>query len=453
MGTPIRLTDAQMRQYIADGYIALDLDLPRSFHDGVYAKTQEVFEKEGNPGNNVLPRIPALREVYTHPVVDGALRSVLGDGYYMHPHRHCHHNVPGSAGQTMHIDSWTRRRHTTRMTMVFYYPQDTPYDRGPTGVVEASHPYNDHPKGDPRWDETRLTGDAGTVVLVHYDIWHRATPNETEDPRYMMKFLFARLDEPTEPSWEHSGEGWRDDTGMHPAMRETLWNWHSGSPGAAGGADAADVPDLLDQLGADSETAALDAAYELAGAGADAVPSLIGKLADESGRVWRGAGYALSSIGASAVDALVEQTTSDDASVRSRAAATLGDMGAPASASTSTLIDMLKDPDTETRQHAANALGIVSQGSGDALRPLIGALEDGDEWVRRHASVSIAQLAPSINGELESLLPALRDDNRYVRANTMLALQRAGTDEARELLLDELTVARWCPTTTRETTF
>ena len=113
MGTPIRLTDEQMRQYIADGYIALDIDLPRSFHDGVYAKTQEVFAKEGNPGNNVLPRIPELREVYRHPAVDGALRSVLGDGYYMHPHRHCHHNVPGSAGQQMHIDSWTRRRHTT----------------------------------------------------------------------------------------------------------------------------------------------------------------------------------------------------------------------------------------------------------------------------------------------------------------------------------------------------
>jgi HEAT repeat protein len=105
------------------------------------------------------------------------------------------------------------------------------------------------------------------------------------------------------------------------------------------------------------------------------------------------------------------------------------------------------------RQHAANALGIVSQESGDAILPLIGALDDGDEWVRRFASMSIAQLAPNMNGELDALTPALSDDNRYVRANTMFALRRAGTDEARERLLDELAVARWCPTTTRETTF
>ncbi|MBT7099917.1 phytanoyl-CoA dioxygenase, partial [Candidatus Poribacteria bacterium] len=298
MDAPIRLTDAQMRQYIADGYIALDVGLPRSFHDDVYATTHDVFEKEGNPGNNVLPRIPALREVYGHPVVDGALRSVLGDGYYMHPHRHCHHNPPGSPGQTMHIDSWARRRHTTRMVMVFYYPQDTPAERGPTGVVAASHPYNDRPEGDPRWDELKLVGDAGTVVLVHYDIWHRGTPNTTDEPRYMMKFLFSRMDEPTQPTWDATGDAWQDDTGLHPAMRETLWNWHTGAPNAAGGAESTDVASLLTGLGAESETQALDAAYEIAGAGADIVPALVDKLSDESARVWRGAGYALSSIGA-----------------------------------------------------------------------------------------------------------------------------------------------------------
>ena len=453
MDAPVRLTDAQMRQYIADGYIALDIDLPRSFHERVYARTQEVFEKEGNPGNNVLPRIPALAEVYGHPVVDGALRSVLGDGYYMHPHRHCHHNPPGSPGQTMHIDSWARRRHTTRMTMVFYYPQDTPAERGPTGVVAASHSYNDRPEGDARWDEIKLAGDAGTVVLVHYDIWHRGTPNTADEPRYMMKFLFARMDEPMRPTWHATGEEWRDDTGFHPAMRETVWNWHTGAPHAAGSAGADDMDELLPRLGADSETDALDAAYEIAGAGEAAVPALVSELSHRSARVWRGAGYALSSIGAPAVDALTAATQSDDADTRNRAAAVIGDIGLPAATATSTLIDLLKDPDTTVRQHAANALGIVSQESGDAILPLIGALDDGDEWVRRFASMSIAQLAPNMNGEMHALTPALGDDNRYVRANTMFALRRAGTDEARERLLDELAVARWCPTTTRETTF
>ena len=93
--------------------------------------------------------------------------------------------------------------------------------------------------------------------------------------------------------------------------------------------------------------------------------------------------------------------------------------------------------------------------AGPELRTvaLIEALGDGDEWVRRHASVSIAQLAPSMNGELDALFPALDDENRYVRANTMFALQRSGSARAQERLIEELTLARWCPTTTRETTF
>ncbi|MEO2003685.1 MAG: HEAT repeat domain-containing protein, partial [Candidatus Poribacteria bacterium] len=408
---------------------------------------------EGNPGNNVLPRIPALREVYCHPVVDGALRSILGDGYYMPPHRHCHHNPPGSPGQTMHIDSWSRRRHTTRMVMVFYYPQDTPAERGPTSVVRASHPYNDRPEGDPRWDETKLVGDAGTVVLVHYDIWHRGTPNETDDPRYMMKFLFSRMDEPTAATWDASGDAWADDPDIHSTMRETLWNWHTGSPGSAGTAGAGDVDTLVARLGAESETDALDAAYEVAGAGEAAVGRLMGALADDNDRVWRGAGYALGAIGEPALEALSSEVASDDAERRARAAAVIGDIGLPAASTTSALVDLLKDDDKTVRQTAANALGIVAQGSGEPILPLIEALGDGDEWVRRHASVSIAQLAPSMNGELDALLPALDDENRYVRANTMFALQRSGSPRAQERLIEELTLARWCPTTTRETTF
>ena len=42
-----------------------------------------------------------------------------------------------------------------------------------------------------------LTCAAGTVVITHYEIWHRATANRSTRTRYMLKFLFARTQEST----------------------------------------------------------------------------------------------------------------------------------------------------------------------------------------------------------------------------------------------------------------
>jgi hypothetical protein len=45
---------------------------------------------------------------------------------------------------------------------------------------------------------------AGTVVLIHYDIVHRGTANTSNSShRFMFKFQFNRLEEPTRPTWNH----------------------------------------------------------------------------------------------------------------------------------------------------------------------------------------------------------------------------------------------------------
>ena len=76
------LGDEEMQQFIAEGYLTLKSSLPASHHQDIYQRTEEVFAKEGNPGNNVLPRIPALQQVFDDPVVRGALTSVVGAGLH-----------------------------------------------------------------------------------------------------------------------------------------------------------------------------------------------------------------------------------------------------------------------------------------------------------------------------------------------------------------------------------
>ena len=129
---PHRLNDEQMRGFIRNGYLAVKTGLAAEFHRQVWDQTEAVFESEGNPGNNLLARIPAVQEVFDDPAVDGALASVLGPNYYMHPHRHCHYRPPGSEGQQIHKDGFTKRRHRARWILAMYYPQDTTVDMGPT---------------------------------------------------------------------------------------------------------------------------------------------------------------------------------------------------------------------------------------------------------------------------------------------------------------------------------
>ena len=137
-----RLTDPQMAQFLAHGYITITPNLSSAFHAEVFAQHQEVFEKEGNPGNNLLPRIPLVRQVFEDAAVVGALKSTAGDDYYLQPHRHPHFIKAHSEGQSMHQDGGKRWPHRTRYLLAFYYPHDTPIERGPSGIVPGSHYFN-----------------------------------------------------------------------------------------------------------------------------------------------------------------------------------------------------------------------------------------------------------------------------------------------------------------------
>ena len=227
-----RLTDSQMAQFIAHGYLTITPDLPPEFHAEVFAKHEEVFAKEGNPGNNLLPRMPLVGEIFADPAVVGALQSTAGDDYYLQPHRHPHFNPPNSKGQGMHQDGGKRWSHRTRYLLAFYYPQDTPLARGPSGIVPGSHYFNT-PEGARTSEETPLITPAGTVTIVDYDLWHRAMPNLTDSNRYMVKFLFARMSEPQAPAWHNELADWpgiapvlAGDSPELQQMYAQAWRWH-----------------------------------------------------------------------------------------------------------------------------------------------------------------------------------------------------------------------------------
>lgn len=454
------LTDDQMRQFIVDGYVIVRPDLDDGLHGRIFAETQAVFEQEGNPGNNLVPRIPAVQQVLDSPEVRGGLTSILGEGYYTQPHRHCHFNPPGSEGQHLHQDGSSRWSHHTRRILLFYYPQDTPEELGPTAVVPGSHFYATR-EGVDSFPELPLCGPAGTVAIVHYDLFHRATPNRTERNRYMMKFLFARTAEPRSPSWRSDAPGWPADGSPDRKMHEHVWDWHCGrtangaaQDGPAGAADSTEaVAELLPGMEDNCEGARLRAAYALSGAGSAAAPGLAGLLHADSQELRRNACHALSALGKAAVGPLIDALQGGAPEhERAEAAETLGDIGLAAGPAVPALTERLRDESDPVRAQAAEALGTIAQTDSAAAPALAGALADESVPVRRNAAFALVRLGPHGEAAIPALGDVLYDEDRYVRGDAAQALLRIGTPQALETVLPFLETSRWCPLTTKEST-
>lgn len=129
-------------------------------------------------------------------VVDSQLSYTVG--YMMHPHRHCHLSPPGVGAQTIHKDSYfstyKARHHRPYWAMAMYYPQEVTTQNGATGVVPYSQYLTRHQKdrmanipADWSLEEIQAVAPAGSVVIIHYDIFHRGRENNTNADRFMFK--------------------------------------------------------------------------------------------------------------------------------------------------------------------------------------------------------------------------------------------------------------------------
>jgi hypothetical protein len=126
--------------------------------------------------------------------------------------------------------------------MALYYPQTVTLDLGPTGIVPSRYSHailsSTHCMAATEVDQP-LTVEAGSVVLIHGDTWHRAMSNTAPEGsrRFMLKFYFVRMQEPwmapASSSWDHretaeESERWWavDGAGMQDDdAAQATWRW------------------------------------------------------------------------------------------------------------------------------------------------------------------------------------------------------------------------------------
>ena len=508
------LDDEAMQGFVREGYVTVKSELPREFHDRMHAALDPLDEGGPRGHNNLLPCVPELAHLLDEPVVRGALTSILGPAYYLHFHRHDHFTFPNDA-QPLHKDSdnhshhavdGLRRMHRTRFAMLFYYPQDTPLEKGPTGIVPRSQYvprralesarrrlnefYNrlrkeveaetgaslSSPAGRQLWQErsgrfkaenpevaTRLDtldkpweaekipllGDAGTVTIVHFDMVHgRYSGNTTDLSRHMVKFLYTRGREPVAPSWHGGRSPWPDeDDPLEPVWRST-WDWHCGrSPERR----QIDLRQSIRGLDSRDDRTALGAAYTLGmharwyRAGLDA---LFERFFSDNVGLRTVAAYGLVAAGEPAVGRLTRAVPDADRLLTVRLLDLLGDIGPAAVSALDLVVAATRHGDPNVRRYAVETIGTIAQGTrfdGAVLRP---PLTDEDAHVRRNAALATARLGPEI-GAGDELVPALADNlyhwHHHVRGWSIEALQRLGSPAANRAALRYLMAARWDP--------
>ena len=498
------LDDDQMSRFLGEGYLALQPpELKSDFHRWMFEAASDLYDEGKRAGgdtvhlqyfgDNVVARVPGILELLDCPTVTGALRSVLGDGYVLHPHHYVHASTHRDQG--FHQDGnlpWNERghyrSHRPNWAMLFYYPQDVTPENGPTEILPGSqywtrdfergkrwHPgdgidrsFNEEVSADPDLDyrDRRLAESlrglgieglsptrppllAGTVLLAHYDLMHRGVRQhpDFQGRRYMYKFYFLRTQEPDGPSWRN-GAPRPTCPGPFPANRpivERNWAWLRGETAEFG-------PRAIDLADARTEDTRLEAAYVLGGRARSedaALDALAGALVDRRESVRRASGYGLGIAGDRALDVLCAAATYPDAPVRRVAVFAIGETRSTEERAIATLAGRLADADDLVRCNAAYALGNLGRRHDlpeTVTEALLARLDpevepDNSTNVRMtrstvRESVAYAVLQLAANGRLSPsererfAERAFRDHDRYVRGLAVKALVHPGAGGA-----------------------
>ena len=425
------LSDRELLRFITHGYHLIKLKDVPEVHKEVCRQTARAFDR-GNPFDRIWNAAPAMRDVFEHPITRGALASLLGPDYTMYSHRHCHLSPSGHDGGKNHQDGternfagWHRpwRRHfRARTVMAIYYPHKVSIENGPTGVIPGSQYV--HALTDADEDrEVPVCGKAGTIALVHFDIWHRATANISDQDRVMMKFLFKRTSEPAGPTWQADAScnpDFRpiDQLPYMPLVWEDMWRWHKNTPWTVLDYDMnrADLTKrLFEDMAAQNEIAAVNAAYTLGCLGLTSVSDLIDILNDAPQTIRERIPVALSAAGAAAIEPLTRSLYHADPWVRASAADTLGDIGIASAEALPALRKSLQDKDPWVRHNAAETLGIWGRAAMPSRDDLIAVLSDEEPFVRFNALTALYNLSPENLPSISDLEPVLQDPNARVR--------------------------------------
>ena len=184
------LNDSQVLQYCRQGFLFFEGVVPDEIN-------RRVFEFIAENGQNPLRQEDwFVQNVFLNPQVAGAVRSLLG-AKFAHPVGISNHLIECPApAQNWHRDGGSRHGPEVNNLQVFYYPQDTPIEMGPTEVYPGSHFLFSLQSWMGHYDRirgaVRTAAPAGSIFITAYSIWHRRSASTAHGIRNMLKYSYWR---------------------------------------------------------------------------------------------------------------------------------------------------------------------------------------------------------------------------------------------------------------------
>ncbi len=211
------LTDNQVLDFCRDGFLVLEGAVddetnqrtcdflngempanPSFIPEGLTNEDLERIRNSSNEQSTLLLEDWFNENVILNPQVAGALRSLLGKdvGLPVLTSKHTGEH-PGPAG-AWHHDADCVFGPEVNFLELFYYPQDTPLELGPTEVLPGSHIGPTHREAEDKGVVT--AGPAGSLVIHSQSILHRKSESTAKGVRHMLKYSYWRT-VPPERDW------------------------------------------------------------------------------------------------------------------------------------------------------------------------------------------------------------------------------------------------------------
>ena len=220
------LDDFGVLKFCQNGF----LSFPGVVPDEINQRALKFMEDwEGAEPSHILHEDWFVENVICHPEVAGAVRCLLGRDFglpiLMSSHKvHC----PQPA-QEWHRDGGSKWGPPVNYLQVFYYPQDTPAEMGPTELLPGSHHLFSLSTFMGHYGSIigaqLAESPAGSILITAYNIWHRRGKSTAAAVRNNLKYNYWRRTAPektwtSHPDFDPEKIEWRDEDWEVPTFRQ-----------------------------------------------------------------------------------------------------------------------------------------------------------------------------------------------------------------------------------------
>lgn len=272
--TTALLSTEIVARFVARGFVRLDSIVPDEVNAAAIEEMQTILSTWGSDArpdapdsgerlSEIYPEPSAIGRMLRTPQVDGAIRSLVGqDPAFDHDFVHAREARDLSI-QHLHADAIIDPTLAFDVQL-FYFPHDVAPGEGGTGFIPGSHLRHVNHSDVARYrhliGEEEFSGDAGTILIFHHGLWHRAMPNRGDRRRLMYKIrlnprdtqvrrwdtsdldamhngpedhIFARFAPATVAAQLRAPEPWQEHSSyrIELTQRARLWRYLTGDDG------------------------------------------------------------------------------------------------------------------------------------------------------------------------------------------------------------------------------